>query len=150
MDLTIRFLTSQIEAIQREMVEIQRYISRRPEASTSIERRNNILTDSRRRTSIDGATTRGRLVPKIKSDMSDTNNHGEDISDDAYATLIRNHFQLERERLQKIENATATMKDKWRRGDEAIREFTDLLVVDITKDTKVDQPVNYVTLAENV
>ncbi|KAF3587019.1 hypothetical protein F2Q69_00029714 [Brassica cretica] len=150
MDLTIRFLTSQIEAIQREMVEIQRYISRQPEASTSIDRRNNILTDSCRRTSIDGATTRGRLVPKIKSDMSDTNNHGEDISDDAYATLIRNHFQLERERLQKIENATTTMKDKWRRGDEAIRDFTDLLVVDITKDTKVDQPVNYVTLAENV
>ena len=82
------------------------------------------MTDSRRRTSIDGATTRGRLVPKIKSDMSGTNNHGEDISDDAYATLIRNHFQLERERLQKIENATATMKDKWRRGDEAIRDFT--------------------------
>ena len=62
----------------------------------------------------------------MTSDMSDTNNHGEDISDDAYATHIRNQFQLESlgERLQKIENETATMKDKWRRGDEVMREFT--------------------------
>ncbi|KAF3583150.1 hypothetical protein DY000_02031146 [Brassica cretica] len=84
--------------------------------------------------------------------MSDTNNHGEEISDDAYTTFIRNQFQLEslEERLQKIENADATMKDKGRRGDEAIRDFTDLLVADNTKDTKVDQPVNYVTIAENV
>ena len=58
--------------------------------------------------------------------MSDTNNHGEKISNDAYATLIRNLFQLEslRERLQKIENASATMKDKWRRGVDAMRDFT--------------------------
>ncbi|KAF3567232.1 hypothetical protein DY000_02014960 [Brassica cretica] len=88
-DLTMSSLTSQIEAIQREIVEIQRYIAHRPEASTSIDRRNNISTDSRRRTTIDGATTRGRLVPKLKSDMSDTNNHGEEITDDAHATLIR-------------------------------------------------------------
>ncbi|KAF2609260.1 hypothetical protein F2Q68_00044426 [Brassica cretica] len=62
----------------------------------------------------------------MKSDMSDTNNHGKEISDDAFATLIRNQFQLESlgERLQKIENETATMKDKWRRGDEAMRDFT--------------------------
>ncbi|KAF2544776.1 hypothetical protein F2Q70_00021017 [Brassica cretica] len=39
----------------------------------------------------------------------------------------------------------ATLKDKWRRGNEAMRDFTDS-----TKDTKVDQPVNYVTLAEIV
>ncbi|KAF3582994.1 hypothetical protein DY000_02030532 [Brassica cretica] len=117
MDLTMSSLTSQIEAIHREIVEIQRYIAHRPEASASIDRRNNISTDSHRRTSIDGATTRGRLVPKMKSDISDTNYHGEDISEDAYATLIRNQFQLENlgERLQKIENKTATMKDKWRR-----------------------------------
>ncbi|KAF2578987.1 hypothetical protein F2Q68_00005015 [Brassica cretica] len=83
----------------------------------------------------------------MTSNMSDTNNHGEEISDDAYATLIRNEFQLDSlgERLQKIENETATMKDKWRRGDEIMRDFTDS-----TKDTKVNQPVNYVTLAENV
>ena len=58
--------------------------------------------------------------------MSDTHNHGEEISDDAYITLIRNQFQLESldDRLQKIENATASMKDKWRRGDEAMRDFT--------------------------
>ncbi|KAF3585041.1 hypothetical protein F2Q69_00030310 [Brassica cretica] len=147
MDLTMNSLTSQIEAIQGEMVEIQIYIARRPEASTSIDKRNNILTDSRRLTSIDGATNRGSLVPKMTSDMSDTNNHGEEISDDAYARLIRNQFQLESlgERFHKIENTTATMKDKWHRGDEALRDFTDS-----TKDTKVDQLVNYVTLAENV
>ena len=123
-DLKVSSLTSQTEAIQREIVEIQRYIAHRPEASTY--RRKKISTDSRRRTSIDGATTRGRLVPKVKSDMSDTNNHEEEISDDAYVTLIRNQFQLESlgDRLQKIENATATMKDKWRRGDEAMRDFT--------------------------
>ena len=59
------------------------------------------------------------------SDMFDTNNHREEISDDAYATLIRNQFQLESlgERLQKIENETTTMKEKWRRGDEAMRDF---------------------------
>ncbi|KAF2573130.1 hypothetical protein F2Q70_00003652 [Brassica cretica] len=84
--------------------------------------------------------------------MSDTHKHGEEISDNAYVTLIRNQFQLESldDKLQKIENATASMMDKWRRRDEAMRDFTDLLVADSTKDTKVDQPVNYVTLAENV
>ncbi|KAF3502345.1 hypothetical protein F2Q69_00043132 [Brassica cretica] len=45
----------------------------------------------------------------------------------------------------KIEDATTILKDKWRRGDEAMRDFTDS-----SKDTKVDQPVNYVTLAEIV
>uniref|UniRef100_M4CVP0 Uncharacterized protein n=1 Tax=Brassica campestris TaxID=3711 RepID=M4CVP0_BRACM len=116
-----------IEAIQMELMEIQRYMARRPEASTSINRRNNISTDNHRQTSIDGATNRGRLVPKVTSDMSDTNNHGEEISDDAYATLLRNEFQLEslEERLLKIENETVTMKDKWRRGDEAMRDFTE-------------------------
>ncbi|KAF2609685.1 hypothetical protein F2Q70_00011768 [Brassica cretica] len=95
MDLTISSLTSHIEAIQWEIVEIQGYIACRPEASASIDRRNNISIDSHRRTSIDEATNRGRLVPKGTSD-----------------------------KLQKIENTTATMKDKWRRGDEAIRDFT--------------------------
>ncbi|KAG5410664.1 hypothetical protein IGI04_006983 [Brassica rapa subsp. trilocularis] len=100
LDLTMSSSTSQMEAIQRE--------------------HNNISTDE------STPATRGRLVPKIKSDMSDTNNHGEKISNDAYATLIRNLFQLEslRERLQKIENASATMKDKWRRGVDAMRDFT--------------------------
>ncbi|KAF2563692.1 hypothetical protein F2Q70_00017549 [Brassica cretica] len=62
----------------------------------------------------------------MKSDMSDTHNHGEEISDDAYITFIRNQFQLESlgDRLQKIQNTTAIMKDKWRRGDEAMRDFT--------------------------
>ncbi|KAF3527091.1 hypothetical protein F2Q69_00047948 [Brassica cretica] len=48
MDLTMSSLTSHIEAIQRELVEIQRYNARRPEASASIDRRNNISTNSRR------------------------------------------------------------------------------------------------------
>ena len=84
-DITISFLTSQTEAMQREIVEIQRYIARRPEASTSIDRHINISTDSNKRTSIDEAipTNRGRLVATVKSDMSDTNNHGEEISADA-------------------------------------------------------------------
>ena len=58
--------------------------------------------------------------------MSDTHKHGEEISDDAYVTLIRNQFQLESldDKLQKIENATASMMDKWRRRDEAMRDFT--------------------------
>ena len=116
-------LTSHIEEIQRELVEIQGYIARRPEASASIDRRTNKSIDSHMRTSIDEATNRGRLVPKVKSDMSDTHNHGEEISDDAYATLMRHQFNLEslEDRLQKMENTTATMKDKWRRGDEAMR-----------------------------
>ncbi|KAG2251214.1 hypothetical protein Bca52824_081350 [Brassica carinata] len=46
MDLTMSSLTSHIEAIQRELVEIQRYIARRPEASASIGRRNNISTNT--------------------------------------------------------------------------------------------------------
>ncbi|KAF3500651.1 hypothetical protein F2Q69_00042208 [Brassica cretica] len=41
MDLTISALTSKVEAIQGELVEIQCYISRRPEASISNYRRNN-------------------------------------------------------------------------------------------------------------
>ena len=126
MDHIMSYLTSQFGAIQKEIVEIQRYIARRQEASTSIDRRNNKSTDSHRRTSVDEATNRGRLVPKVKSDMSDTHNHGEEISDDAYATLMRHQFNLERlgDILQKVENTTASMKNKWRRGDEAIRDFT--------------------------
>ncbi|KAF3551256.1 hypothetical protein DY000_02008195 [Brassica cretica] len=128
-----------IEAIQGELVEIQSYISRRPEASSSIDRRNNKSTDIYHRTSVDHATNRGRLIPKRTSDMSDTHYHGEEISD-TYATFRRHQFNLESlgERLQRMENTTATMKEKWRRGDEAMRDFTDS-----TKDSKVDQPVNY-------
>jgi len=114
--------------MQREIVEIQRYIASHPEASTSIDRRIKISTDSHSRTSIDEATPidRGKLVTKVTSDISDTINHEEELSDDTYATLVRHHFKLEclQDRLQKIENTTATMKYKWRRGDEAIRDFT--------------------------
>ena len=58
--------------------------------------------------------------------MSDTHNHGEEISADTYATLMRHQFNLEslKNRLQKIENTTRTMKEKWRRGDEEVRDFT--------------------------
>ncbi|KAF3502032.1 hypothetical protein F2Q69_00042342 [Brassica cretica] len=58
--------------------------------------------------------------------MSDTHYHGEEISDDTYSTLRRHQFNLEslEERLQRMENTTATMKEKWRRGDEAMRDFT--------------------------
>ncbi|KAF3594861.1 hypothetical protein DY000_02021616 [Brassica cretica] len=127
-DLSISALTSKIEAIQRELVEIQSYIARRPEASSSIDRRNNISTDIHHRTSIDDTTNRGQLVPKMTSDMSDTHYHGEEISADTYATLRRHQFNLEslEERLQRMENTTATMKEKWRRGDEATRDFTGL------------------------
>ena len=101
-------------------MEIQRYIARRPEASTS--------TDSHRRTSIDEATptNRGGLVPKVKSDMSDIYNHGEEISADTYATLVRHQFKLEclGDRLQRMEKKIATMKDKWCRGDITMRDFT--------------------------
>ncbi|KAF3565310.1 hypothetical protein DY000_02014281 [Brassica cretica] len=129
-----------VEAIQGELVEIQSYIARRPEASQSIDRRNNKSIDIHNQTSIDSDTNRGRLVPKMTSDMSSTHYHGEEISADTYAALTKHKFNLESldERLQRIENTTATMKDKWRRGDEAMRDFTDT-----TKDTKVDQPVNY-------
>ncbi|KAF3568671.1 hypothetical protein DY000_02015860 [Brassica cretica] len=140
MDLNISALTSKIQAMQGELVEIQSYIARRPEASTSIDRGNNISTDIHHRTLVDDATNLGRLVPKMTSDMPDTHYHGEEISADTYATLKRHQFDLEslEERLQRMENTTATMKEKWRRGDEAMRDFTDS-----TKDIKVDQHVNY-------
>ncbi|KAF3508142.1 hypothetical protein F2Q69_00006942 [Brassica cretica] len=114
MDLSISALTSKIEAIQGELVEIQSYIARRPEASASTDRRNNKSTDIIRQTSVDDATNRGRLVPKVTSDMSDTHNQGEKISADTYATLRRHRFNLESlgDRLQKIENSTAIMKEK--------------------------------------
>ncbi|KAF2549156.1 hypothetical protein F2Q70_00021864 [Brassica cretica] len=62
----------------------------------------------------------------MTSDMSDTHYHGVEISADTYATLTRHQFNLEslEERLQRMENTTATMKEKWRRGDEAMRDFT--------------------------
>ncbi|KAF3530450.1 hypothetical protein DY000_02041626 [Brassica cretica] len=140
MNLSISALTSKIEAMQGELVEIQSYIAHRPEASASIDRRNNISTDIRRQTSVDDATNQGRLGPKVKSDMSGTHHHGEEISADTYATVRRHQFNLESlgDRLQRMENTIATMKEKWRRGDEAMRDFADS-----TKDTKVDQPVNY-------
>ncbi|KAF2569337.1 hypothetical protein F2Q68_00025655 [Brassica cretica] len=126
MDLIISALTSKIEAIQGELVKIQSYISRRPEASASIDRRNKKLTDILRHTSVDGATNRGRLVPKVTSNISDTHYQGEKISADTYATLRRHEFNLESlgDRLQKIENTTTTIKEKWRRGDEAMLDFT--------------------------
>ncbi|KAF2570460.1 hypothetical protein F2Q70_00003215 [Brassica cretica] len=124
MDLSISALTSKIEAIQGELVEIQSYIVRRSEAS--IDRRNNKSTDILRQTSVDDATNRGRLVLKVTSDMSDTHYQGKEISADSYATLRRHEFNLEslEDRLLKMENTTATMKEKWRRGDEAMRDFT--------------------------
>ena len=107
-------------------MEIQSYIARRPQASSSIDRHNNKSTDIHHQTSVDDATNRGRLVPKMKSDMSDTNYHGEETSADTYTTLRRHHFNIDslEERLQRMENTTATMKEKWRRGDEAMRDFT--------------------------
>ncbi|KAF3495365.1 hypothetical protein DY000_02052722 [Brassica cretica] len=125
MDLNISALTSKIEAIQGELVEIQSYIARRPDALSLIDRCNNKLTDIHHRTSVDDTTNRGRLVPKMTSDMSDTHYHGEEISADTYATLRRHQLNLEslEERLQRMENTTATMKEKWRRGDEAMRDF---------------------------
>ncbi|KAF3522541.1 hypothetical protein F2Q69_00047929 [Brassica cretica] len=124
MDFTISSLTSRVEAIQGELVEIQSYIARRPEAS--IDRRNNKLIDTNHSTSIDSDTNRGRLVPKTTSDMSNTPYHGKEISADTYAPLTRHQFDLESlgERLQRIANTTAAMKDKWHRGDEAMRGFT--------------------------
>ncbi|KAF2571256.1 hypothetical protein F2Q70_00002175 [Brassica cretica] len=118
MDLSISALISKIEAIQGELVEIQSYIARRPEASAPIDRRNNISTDIRRHTSVDEATNRGRLVLKVKSDMSDTHHNGEEISADTYATLRRHQFNLESlgDRLQRMENTTATMKEKCTEG----------------------------------
>ncbi|KAF3538106.1 hypothetical protein F2Q69_00022168 [Brassica cretica] len=126
MDLSISALTSKIEVMQGELVEIQSYIARRLEASSSIDRHNNKSTDIHHRTSVDDATNRGRLVPKMTSYMSDTYYHEEEISADTYATLRRHQFNLEslEERLQRMENTTATMKEKWHRGDEAMRDFT--------------------------
>ncbi|KAF2616259.1 hypothetical protein F2Q70_00012234 [Brassica cretica] len=95
MDLSISALTSKVEAIQGELVEIQSYIVRRPEAALSIDRRNNISTDIHNRTSVDNATNRGRLVPKMTSDMSNTPYHREEISADTYAALTRHQFNLE-------------------------------------------------------
>ncbi|KAF3560143.1 hypothetical protein F2Q69_00012611 [Brassica cretica] len=114
MDLSISALTSKIEAMQGGLVEIQSYIARRSEASASINKRNNISTDILLQTSVDEATNRGWLVPKVTSDMSDTHHHGEEISADIYATLRRHQFNLEslEDRLQRMENTTATMKEK--------------------------------------
>ncbi|KAF2570057.1 hypothetical protein F2Q70_00003589 [Brassica cretica] len=126
MDLTISALTSKVEAIQGELVEIQSYIARRPEASILTDRHINKSIDTNHSASIDIDTNRGRLVPKTTSDMSNTPYHGKEILADTYAPPTRNQFNLESlgERLQRIENTTAAMKGKWRRGDEAMRDFT--------------------------
>ena len=87
-------LTSKIEATQRELVEIQSYIVRRPEPSESIDKHNNKSTVIQRQTSVGDTTNRGRLVQKVTSDMSDAHNHGEEISADTYTTLMRHQFNL--------------------------------------------------------
>ncbi|KAF2578710.1 hypothetical protein F2Q68_00003673 [Brassica cretica] len=124
MNLTISALTSKVEAIQGGLVES--YIARQPEESISIDRRNNKSIDTNNPTSIDSDTNRGRLVPKMTSDTSNTPYHDKEISADTYAALTRHQFKLESlgQRLQRIENTTAAMKDKWCRGDEAMRDFT--------------------------
>ncbi|KAF2597570.1 hypothetical protein F2Q68_00011542 [Brassica cretica] len=130
MDLSINALTSKIEAMQGELVEIQSYIAPRLEASASIDRRKNKLTDIHQRTLVDDATNRGRLLPKVTSDTSNTYYHGEEISANTYVTFRRHQFNLESlgDRLQRMENTTATIKEKWCRGDEAIRDFTALTI----------------------
>ncbi|KAF3550913.1 hypothetical protein DY000_02007499 [Brassica cretica] len=72
MDLTIGALTSKIEAIQGELVEIQSYIARRPEESISIDRRINKSIDTNHSASIDSDTNQGRLVPKTIPNTSNT------------------------------------------------------------------------------
>ena len=68
----------------------------------------------------------GELVPEVTSDMSDAINHGKKISGNTYTTLVIHQFKLEclGARLQNLENTTATMNEKWRRGDETMRDFT--------------------------
>ncbi|KAF3593579.1 hypothetical protein DY000_02020476 [Brassica cretica] len=95
MELTISALTSKVEAIQGELVEIHSYIARRPEASISIDGRINKSIDTNHSASIDIDTNWGRLVPKTTSDMSNTPYHGKEISVETYATLTRNQFNLE-------------------------------------------------------
>ncbi|KAF3570230.1 hypothetical protein F2Q69_00058710 [Brassica cretica] len=156
MDLRISALTSKIEAIQGELVEIQSYIARRPEASASIDRRNNKSTDIHHRTSVDEASNRERLVQKVTSDMPDTHNHGEEISAGTYARLMRHKFILESlgDRFQKIEDATTIMKDKWRRGYEAMRDFTADLklksspIYKITPDEFYPNYISFATMLE--
>ncbi|KAF2570085.1 hypothetical protein F2Q70_00003879 [Brassica cretica] len=90
--------------------------------------------------------------------MSNTPYHGKEISVDTYAALTRHQFNLESlgERLQRIENTTAAMKDKWRRGDETMRDFTDGHTIPVhTKDirrllkrTSRDEPA-YICLPEH-
>ncbi|KAF3511932.1 hypothetical protein F2Q69_00005777 [Brassica cretica] len=94
MDLSISALTLKIEDIQGELVEIRSYIVRRPEASASIDRCNNKLTDIHHQTLVDEASNRGRLVQKVTSDMPDTHNQGEEISADTYARLMRHQSFL--------------------------------------------------------
>ena len=113
MDLRISALTSKVEAIQGELVEIQSYIVRRPEAALSIDIYNNKSIDIynnksidiHNQTSIDSDKNRGRLVPRMTLDMSNTPYHREEISAYTYAVLTRHQSNLENlgERLQKIE-----------------------------------------------
>ncbi|KAF2575035.1 hypothetical protein F2Q70_00002759 [Brassica cretica] len=95
MNLTISALTSKVEAIKGELVEIHSYIARRPEASISIDRRIKKSIDTNHSASIDIDTNRGKLVPKTTSDMSNPSYHGKEISADTYAALTRNQFNLE-------------------------------------------------------
>ncbi|KAF3576454.1 hypothetical protein DY000_02030625 [Brassica cretica] len=84
---TINALTSKVEAIQGELVEIQSYIARRPEASISIDRCINKSIITNHSASIDIDANRGRLVPKTTSDTSNTSYRGKEISADTYAAL---------------------------------------------------------------
>ncbi|KAF3573437.1 hypothetical protein F2Q69_00059105 [Brassica cretica] len=79
----------------------------------------------------------------MTSDMSDTHYHGDEISADTYATLRRHQFNLEslEERLQRMENTTATMKEKWCRGDEAMRDVTGSCISALTSKIKSIQGV---------
>ncbi|KAF3555552.1 hypothetical protein F2Q69_00012520 [Brassica cretica] len=95
MDLTISALTSKVEAIQGELVEIQSYIACGPEASISIDRRINKSIDTNHSASIDIDTNQSRLVPKTTSNTSNTPYHGKEISADTYAALTRHQFNHE-------------------------------------------------------
>uniref|UniRef100_M4F5N2 Uncharacterized protein n=1 Tax=Brassica campestris TaxID=3711 RepID=M4F5N2_BRACM len=77
-----------------ELVEIQSYIARRPDASISINKRINKSIDTSHSASIDSDTNQDRLVPKTTYDTSNTPYHGKEISVDTYAVPTRHQLTL--------------------------------------------------------
>ncbi|KAF3541487.1 hypothetical protein F2Q69_00022646 [Brassica cretica] len=128
----IRLLTTCMEEMRQDIARMQTQRAAEATTPTSIGRNlstsiDDALSPSNPMKSQPDSYTRAEIDQMVE-EIFKTLGAAEERLDkiyDIYAILVRHQFELEclGDILQKIENATATMNDKWHRGDKAMRYF---------------------------